>query len=104
VLQHPSAIGNSYEVAWLNGGLNTIFGWINGSHNMIIRLNPDLDVLKFGLKIKMDSVSHQLPLGWYLSDTSRNIILDQATKPKEAKFIRNLNTFQSYNQVISVKK
>lgn len=103
VLLHTSAIGNSYEVAWLNGGLNTIFGWINGSHNMIIRLNPELDVLKFGLKIEMDSNSHRLPLGWYLSDTSRNIILDQATKSKEDKFITNLKIFRSFNQAPSIK-
>jgi hypothetical protein len=102
-LLHTSSIGNTYEVAWLNGGLNTIFGWINGSHNMIVRLNPDLDVLKFGLSIEMDSNTHRLPLGWYLSDTSRNIILEQATKSKEDKFIKNLKIFQSYNQVISVK-
>jgi hypothetical protein len=98
VVLHTSSIGNTYEVAWLNGGLNTIFGWINGSHNMIVRLNPDLDVLKFGLKIKMDSTTHQLPLGWYLSDTSRNIILDQAVRSKEQQFNKNLTIFGSYNQ------
>ena len=93
---HNSAIGNAYEVAWLNGSLNTIFGWINGSHNMITRLNPDLGVLKFGLQIKIDPESHQLPLGWYLSDTSRNIILRQTTTKANDQFRKSLRIFDSY--------
>ena len=97
-IKHNNPIANSYEVAWLNGGLNTIFGWINGSHNMVTRLNPDLEVLKFGLQVKLDSQSHRLPLGWYLSDTSRNIMANQATTKEKNQFRKSMETFAKFNK------
>jgi len=93
---HHKPIGNAYEVAWLNGGLNTIFGWINGSHNMVARLRPDLAVTKFGLQIRPDSENHQLPLGWYLSDSSRNRMAEQATIKANKAFIKSMAAFSQF--------
>lgn len=72
--KHKKAIGKAYEVAWLYGGANTIFGWIKGAHNISVRLNPSLNVLQFGLETQSNNNPHKLPLGWYLSDTSRKIL------------------------------
>ncbi|MEP7374999.1 MAG: hypothetical protein ABI675_16500 [Chitinophagaceae bacterium] len=77
---HEKAIGKAYEIAWLNGAVNTIFGWIKGSHNLSTRLNRNLSVLQFGLKTRNKEENlHTLPLGWFLSDTSKRKIMDQST-------------------------
>lgn len=78
VKSHKKAIGRYYELAWFKGALKALFGWISDSHNIVSRIKPDLKVLKFGLDIRSDSQTHKLPLGWYLSDTSRKILAKQA--------------------------
>ena len=79
VRKHDKAIGKSYEFAWLNGGYLTIFNWIKSTHNISVRLNPSLNVLQFGLNLQSKENFHKLPLGWFLSDTSRKILAQQST-------------------------
>jgi hypothetical protein len=94
--KYKTAINKAYEIAWLNGGVNTIFGWINGAHNISVRLNPSLSVLQFGLKTQTDDNPHKLPLGWYLSDTSRKILAMQATYANACnQFKTSIDTFKS---------
>jgi len=93
--KHKKPIGKSYEIAWLQGGINTIFGWINSSYNMTHRLNPDLKVLQIGLEVKGEEDLHSLPLGWFLSDTSRKTLVRQSTyKTANAHFIEGIELFK----------
>ncbi len=73
-----NAINKSYEIAWLNGATQTLFGWIRSAHNISVRLNPEMKLLQFGLSTKSKQNDHRLPLGWFLSDTSRRIMSAQA--------------------------
>lgn len=93
-MKHADAIGKSYEIAWLSGGANTIFGWIKSSHNMTTRLNPTLSVLQFGLRTRNDENLHTLPLGWFLSDTSKRKIMDQSTFNPNAEFKKSIESFK----------
>ena len=72
-------IRNGYEFAWAKGGYETIFGWIKSAHNFTYRQDPNLSVLQFGLSTKLPGdkkyrYNHKVPLGWYMSDTSRRIL------------------------------
>ncbi len=96
-MKHAKAIGKTYEIAWLNGGANTIFGWIKSSHNMTTRLNPTLSVLQFGLKTRNDENLHTLPLGWFLSDTSKRKIMNQSTASLNEEFKNSLGSFRKLN-------
>ncbi len=79
IKNHEKAFGRSYELAWLSGSVKTVFGWINSSYNISTRLNRNLGVLQFGLEIKQDEKDkHSLPLGWFLSDSSRNRLYMQS--------------------------
>jgi hypothetical protein len=95
-LIHAGAIGKTYEIAWLNGVTNTIFGWIKSTHNMNTRLDPTLSVLQFGLKTRNDENLHTLPLGWFLSDTSKRKIMDQSTYNPNKEFKNAINSFKKF--------
>ena len=96
VRKHSDPLNRSYELAWLNGGANTIFGWIKSSHNLSVRLNPKLTVLQFGLTIQEKKDSHKLPLGWYLSPQSKDLLKKQSTQGSVGKnFQYNLDAFQN---------
>ena len=95
IKKHGEAFGRSYELAWLSGSLKTVFGWINSSYNISTRLNRDLGVLQFGLEIKQDEEDkHSLPLGWYLSDSSRKRLFNQSNYETASKHYRdNIDLF-----------
>lgn len=94
-MKHKEATGKFYELAWLSGSANTIFGWIKSSHNMTTRLKPDLSILQFGLAIRNDKNVHTLPLGWFLSDSSRANIVKQAAYPTaNAGYRANMDKFK----------
>lgn len=99
-IKEKDVIKRGYEFAWANGGIETIFGWIKSAQNFNIRLDPSLSVLQFGLnaKDKVDEVTHRIPLGWYLSDTSRHLLeLQLYDSGRRAKSVTNsLNAFRSY--------
>jgi len=68
---HKDPMGGGYEAAPLQGGINTLFRWIDGANAMSVKLDPDLKSIDFKLiKYKGD----RIPLGWYISDTSRRLI------------------------------
>lgn len=81
--KYGTSINRAYEIAWLYGGVKTIFGWMKSSHNQHIRINPDYRLLQFSLIIKEGEDEHQLPLGWFLSDPSRAIIQNQLSNKKK---------------------
>jgi hypothetical protein len=95
IKEHGKAFGRSYELAWLSGSLKTVFGWINSSYNISTRLNRDLSVLQFGLEIKQDEEDkHSLPLGWFLSDSSRNRLFKQSNYETASEHYRkNIDSF-----------
>jgi hypothetical protein len=100
VLNEKNVINRGYEFAWANGGIQTIFGWIKSAQNVTVRLDPSLSVLQFGLNTEADSGKHphRIPLGWYLSDTSRHLLELQLTDSlKRAKSVDNsLKSFKQY--------
>ena len=68
---HKQAIGAAYEAAPLQGGINTLFRWVDGARAMSVKLDPDLNSINFRLtKFKGD----RIPLGWYLSEPARKLI------------------------------
>lgn len=92
---YSTPITKGYEVAWLSGGVNTIFGWMRSSYNYTVRIDSNYRLLQFRLNIKDDSSKHQLPLGWFLSDTSRALIRSQLTNSLRYTTINtNLNEFK----------
>lgn len=93
---YKKAFNKDYEVAWLYGGVNTLFGWMKSSHNQSIRINPDYKLLQFRLTIKdEDSTKHQLPLGWFLSDASRTLIRNQLNDKMMNPLVKSsYNTFK----------
>lgn len=91
-------INKRYEIAWLPGAVNTIFSWMKSAHNENIRIDSNYRLLQFGLAIKDDSTKHQLPLGWYLSDTSRLLIKSQLNDATLNPQLRaNLDRFKTMN-------
>ena len=96
IKKHEEAFGRSYELAWLSGSLKTVFGWINSSYNISTRLNRDLSVLQFGLEIKQDEEDkHSLPLGWFLSDSSRNRLYKQSSINSASEhYKKNMDAFR----------
>ena len=73
-VKYHDPIGSTYEFGSLVGGANTIFRWIYAAHGLAIQLDPDMNLLEFGLRSKFDSTKHRLPLGLYLSPTSKDTI------------------------------
>lgn len=68
---HKSSMGAGYEAAPLQGGINTLFRWIDGANAMSVKLDSNLKSIDFKLiKYKGD----RIPLGWYISDSSRRLI------------------------------
>src|SRR6218665_1286096 len=68
---HKPAMGAGYEAAPLQGGINTLFRWVDGARAMSVKLDPDLNSINFRLtKFKGD----RIPLGWYLSGQARKLI------------------------------
>jgi hypothetical protein len=66
-----SPMGAAYEAAPLQGGINTLFRWIDGAKAMIVKLDPSLNSIDFKLtKFEGD----RIPLGWYLSEPARKLI------------------------------
>jgi len=61
---------------------------------MNTRLNPTLSVLQFGLKTRNNENLHTLPLGWFLSDTSKRKIMDQSTYNPNPAFKKAINLFK----------
>ncbi len=76
-LKFDDALAGSYELAPFIGGYNSIFRWIYSEHGLSIELDSALNVIDFGLRNQFDSTTHQLPLGWYLSDTSKSMIRNE---------------------------
>ena len=73
-VKYHDPIGSLYEFSSVIGGANTIFRWIYAAHGLAIQLDPDMNLLEFGLRSKFDSTKHRLPLGLYLSPTSKDTI------------------------------
>jgi hypothetical protein len=93
--KYNEAADKSYEIAWLGGATSALFGWIKGAHNISVRLNPQMNVLQFGLQIKTTENKHTLPLGWFLSDTSRLILQRQARYSSSDAILRaSYNAFR----------
>lgn len=68
---HKTPMGAGYEAAPLQGGINTLFRWINGARAMSVKLDPDLNSINFKLtRFEGD----RIPLGWYLSEPARKLI------------------------------
>jgi hypothetical protein len=68
---HKAPMGGGYEAAPLQGGINTLFRWIDGANAMSVKLDPDLKSINFKLtKFEGD----RIPLGWYLSEPARKLI------------------------------
>lgn len=64
-------MGAGYEAAPLQGGINTLFRWIDGANAMSAKLDPDLRSINFKLtRFEGD----RIPLGWYLSEPARKLI------------------------------
>lgn len=65
------ALGWNYEAAPVVGGLKTLFRWIDAANAVTANLDNSLISIDFRLpRYKGDII----PLGWYLSDTSRALI------------------------------
>jgi hypothetical protein len=83
VTNHP-VIRSTYELSSVIGGANSIFRWIYAAHGLAIQMDPEMNVLEFGLRSKFDSTKHKLPLGLYLSPESKYImqkeILDSGSR------------------------
>lgn len=99
-LNEKDVIHRGYEFAWASGGIQTIFGWIKSAQNFNVRIDPSLSVLQFGLNTEADSGKHphRIPLGWYLSDTSRHLLeLQLYDSVKRAKSVdSSLKSFEGY--------
>jgi hypothetical protein len=73
--QSDDPLGSSYELAPVIGGYNILFRWIFGAKDLSVQLDSIMRVVEFGLRVRQDTASkHMLPLGWYLSARSREII------------------------------
>ena len=96
-VKYHDPIGSTYEFSSFAGGANTIFRWIYAAHGLTIQLDPDMNVLEFGLRSKFKSTKHKLPLGLYLSptskDTIRNEIRDQGMQINLKHSIATFNKF-----------
>ncbi len=65
------ALGWNYETAPIQGGINTLFRWFDAANAISVNLDDGLSSIDFRLpKYKGDNI----PLGWYLSDSSRALI------------------------------
>ena len=87
-VKYHAPVGSNYEFSSLIGGANTIFRWIYASHGLAIQLDPDMNVLEFGLRSKFDSTKHRLPLGLYLSPTSKDTIRNEIREVGMQKNLR----------------
>lgn len=94
-VKYKPAIGSAYELSSVMGGANTIFQWIYSAHGLTVQLDPDMNLLEFGLRTTFDSTKHKLPLGLYMSRTSKDImqkeILDSGTRTYLKRAIKEFN-------------
>lgn len=89
---HKPAMGAGYEAAPLQGGINTLFRWVDGAKAMSVKLDPDLNSINFRLtKFKGD----RIPLGWYLSDSARRLI-EKYADVNHFKFLGPYKKLQPY--------
>lgn len=78
------ALGWNYEIAPVQGGINTLFRWIDVANAITTSLDSTLLTIDFRLpRISTDNI----PLGWYLSEPSRQLILRYAN-PDSSRYIR----------------
>jgi hypothetical protein len=96
-VKYHKPINSTYEFSSLIGGANTIFRWIYASHGLSIQLDPDMNLLEFGLRSKFDSTKHRLPLGLYLSQTSKDTIRNEIKENgMQRNLKRSINIFNGY--------
>lgn len=96
-VKYHNPIGSTYEFGSLIGGANTIFRWIYSAHGLTIQLDPDMNLLEFGLRSKFDSTKHRLPLGLYLSPTSKDTIRYEVREKGMQKNIKHsIELFRRY--------
>ncbi len=88
-------LGKEYEMAPIIGGYNILFRWIFGAKDLSIQLDSVMRVVEFGLRVRQDTASkHMLPLGWYLSSKSREIIRNEVLDSIQSREFK-----ASYNQL-----
>ncbi|MEP7164797.1 MAG: hypothetical protein ABI741_08885 [Ferruginibacter sp.] len=96
-VKYHDPIGSEYEFSSIIGGANTIFRWIYAAHGLTIQLDPDMNLLEFGLRSKFDSTKHKLPLGLYLSPTSKDTIRNEIRDIGMQKNLkRSIEVFNRY--------
>lgn len=84
------ALGWNYEAAPVKGGINTLFRWFDAAHAISINLDEGLNSINFRLpKNKGDNI----PLGWYLSDSSRALIKKYAQPQNIGESIKALERY-----------
>ena len=87
--QSNDPLGSTYELAPVIGGYNILFRWIFGARDMSIQLDSIMRVVEFGLRVRQDTASdHLLPLGWYLSAKSREIIKNEVVNNVQSREFR----------------
>ena len=74
-------LGWNYEAAPVKGGINTLFRWIRGANNITITLDSEMKSIDFRLP---KYIGDNIPLGWYLSESSRKLI-EQYAMPAQLK-------------------
>ena len=96
--QSQNPLGSGYELAPLIGGYNILFRWIFGARDMSIQLDSIMRVVEFGLRVRQDTASdHLLPLGWYLSAKSRQIIKNEVVDSVQSfEFKQSYRALKSY--------
>ena len=77
LIQFSCPVGGVYELGAFIGGAKSIFRWIYSAHGLAVQLDPDMNVIDFGLRSKYTSSNHKLPLGWYLSSISKDTIRNE---------------------------
>jgi hypothetical protein len=75
----PRAGTRGFGLSFVDGMLNSLFRWIRSVYLAPNRLAMDGKVVKYGLDVRPNNKQkYLLPLGWYLSDSSRAEIERQA--------------------------